>query len=156
VRDAIRARHYSYRTEEAYVAWIRRYILFHHKRHPTQMGPPEITQFLTALAVTGRVSASTQNQALAALLFLYREVIGWEPGWLEGIVRARRPQRLPTVLTPGEVQALLSVLSGVMWIVALLLYGAGLRVLECLRLRVKDIDFTRGEIMVREGKGNKD
>jgi integron integrase len=156
VREAVRARHYSYRTEEAYVGWVRRYILFHRKRHPAEMGPPEITQFLTALAVEHHVSASTQNQALAALLFLYREVVGCDPGWLDNIVRARRPRRLPTVLSVAEVQALFSVLTGVKWLIGVLLYGSGLRLLECLRLRVKDVDFTRAEIMVREGKGNKD
>ncbi len=156
VGDAIRARHLSYRTEEAYVHWIKRYILFHQKRHPAEMGPREITDFLTALAVQRRVSASTQNQALAALLFLYREVLGCDPGWLEGLVRAKRPQRLPVVLTRAEVSALFGRLEGVHWIMAMLLYGAGLRLRECLRLRVKDIDFGRNEIVVREGKGNKD
>ena len=156
VRDAIRTRHMSYRTEEAYVHWIKRYIFFHHKRHPAEMGPPEITQFLTSLAVERHVSASTQNQALAALLFLYREVLGCDPGWLEGIVRAKRPRRLPVVLTRPEVTALLGALHGVKWIMAMLLYGAGLRLRECLRLRVKDVDFDRNEITVRQGKGDKD
>ncbi|MBI5503413.1 MAG: phage integrase N-terminal SAM-like domain-containing protein, partial [Deltaproteobacteria bacterium] len=156
VSDALRARHYSYRTEEAYVGWIRRFILFHHKRHPAQMGKPEIERFLTALAVDRRVSASTQNQALAALLFLYKQVMGRDPGWLDDVARAKRPQRLPTVLTRPEVEAILGALDGVSWIMAALLYGAGLRLTECLRLRVKDIDFTRNEILVREGKGNKD
>jgi integron integrase len=156
VRDAIRARHYSYRTEEAYVGWIRRFILFHHKRHPAEMGPPEITQFLTALAVERHVSASTQNQALAAVLFLYQQVLGCEPGWLDDMVRAKRPQRLPVVLTRQEVQALFVVLDGVGWIMAMLLYGAGLRLMECVQLRVKDVEFSRNEIVVREGKGNKD
>jgi len=156
VRDAIRTRHYSYRTEEAYVSWIRRFILFHGKRHPAEMGPPEITQFLTALPVDRHVSASTQNQALAAILFLYRDVMGCDPGWLDDIVRAKRPQRVPVVLTRSEVEALLAVLHGVSWLLAMLLYGAGLRLMECLRLRVKDIDISRNEIVVREGKGNKD
>ena len=156
VRDAIRVRHMSLRTEEAYVHWIRRYIVFHRKRHPWEMGPVEITQFLTALAVERRVSASTQNQALAALFFLYRAVFGRDPGWLEGIVRAKRPQRLPVVLTRPEVSRLLAALNGVNWIMAMLLYGAGLRLRECLRLRVKDIDFSRNEIVVRQGKGDKD
>jgi integron integrase len=156
VRRSIRARHYSLRTEEAYVAWIRRFILYHRKRHPKEMGPPEITAFLTSLAVERRVSASTQNQALAALLFLYRDVLGCDPGWLEGIVRARRPRRLPVVLTRDEVERLLSTLRGVNWIMGTLLYGSGLRLMECLRLRVKDLDFQRREILVREGKGNKD
>jgi len=156
VRDAIRARHYSYRTEQAYVAWIRRFILFHRKRHPAEMGKAEIERFLTSLAVDRKVAASTQNQALAALLFLYKVVLEREPLWLEEVVRAKRPVRLPVVLTRHEVQELLAVLDGVPWILGLLLYGSGLRVMECLRLRVKDIDFTRHEVLVREGKGNKD
>ncbi|MFI5395830.1 MAG: integron integrase [Candidatus Binatia bacterium] len=156
VRDAIRTRHMSLRTEEAYVHWIKQYILFHHKRHPAEMGPAEITQFLTALAVERHVSASTQNQALAALLFLYRQVFGRDPGWLAGLVRAKRPRRLPVVLTQSEVSALLGVLEGVNWLMVMLLYGAGLRLRECLRLRVKDVDFTRNEIIVRQGKGDKD
>ena len=156
LRDAIRARHYSLRTEETHVAWIRRFILFHHKRHPADMGPPEITLFLTARAVDRHVSASTQNQALAAILFLYKEVLGRDPGWLTDVVRAKRPQRLPVVLTQPEVEALLVFLDGVSWIMAMLLYGSGLRLMECLRLRVKDIEFTRNEIVVREGKGNTD
>jgi integrase len=145
VRDAIRARHYSYRTEEAYVGWIKRFILFHGKRHPAEMGPPEITRFLTALAVQRHVSASTQNQALAAVLFLYKDVLGGDPGWLSDIVRAKRPERLPVVLIRGEVAALLAVLDGNAWLMAKLLYGSGLRLIECLRLY---------EILVREGKGN--
>jgi len=156
VRDALRMRHYSYRTEEAYVGWIRRFILFHRKRHPAEMGPAEITQFLTALAVERHVSASTQNQGLAAILFLYKDVLGCDPGWLDDIVRAKRPERLPVVLTRQEVQSLIGKLDGVSWLMAMLLYGSGLRLMECLRLRVKDIDFTRNEIVVREGKGNKD
>jgi len=156
VHQAIRARHYSYRTEEAYVGWIRRFILFHHKRHPGEMGSEDIERFLSALAVDRQVSASTQNQALAAVLFLYRDVLHRDPGWVEGIVRAKRPHRLPVVLTAAEVEALLHRLSGASWIMATLLYGAGLRLMECLRLRVKDVDFARGEIFVREGKGNTD
>jgi integrase len=141
VRETIRIRHYSIRTEEAYVSWIKRYILFHGKRHPLEMGEDEITQFLSALAVDGQVSASTQNQALCALIFLYRHVLGQNFCWLADVVRAKRPQRLPVVLTRPEVRALLGALEGVHWIMASLLYGAGLRLLECLRLRVKDIDF---------------
>lgn len=156
VREAIRARHYSHRTEEAYAGWIRRFILFHGKRHPAEMGKMEIEQFLTALAVKRNVAASTQNQALAALVFLYKDVLERDPGWLDCVVRAKRPKRLPTVLTRTEVEALLAALDGVSWIMAMVLYGSGLRVTECLRLRVKDIDFTKGEILVREGKGNKD
>jgi integron integrase len=156
VREATRMRHYSIRTEEAYVGWIKRFILFHDKRHPLEMGEAEITRFLSALAVQGQVSASTQNQALCALVFLYRYVLGQNLGWLDEVVRAKRPQRLPVVLTRPEVKALLSTLDGVHWSMASLLYGAGLRLLECLRLRVKDIDFASHQILVREGKGNKD
>lgn len=156
VRAAIRVRHYSLRTEEAYVQWIKRFILFHGKRHPLEMGEQEITQFLSALAVEGHVSASTQNQALCALLFLYRHVLDQNIGWLDDVVRAKRPQRLPVVLTRPEVRTLLGALAGIPWIMAQLLYGAGLRLLECLRLRVKDIDFSTNQILVREGKGNKD
>ena len=156
VRDAIRTRHYSYRTEEAYVGWIRRFILFHNKRHPAEMGKAEIQQFLTALAVKRNVAASTQNQALAALLFLYKDVLECDPGWLDDVVRAKRPQRLPVVLTRQEVEGLLAALDGVPWIMAMLLYGSGLRLMECLRLRAKDLDFARNEILVREGKGDKD
>jgi integron integrase len=156
VRDAIRTRHYSYRTEEAYVGWIKRFILFHGKRHPAEMGKAEIEQFLTALAVDRHVSASTQSQALAAVLFLYKDVLGCDPGWLDDIVRAKRPERLPVVLTRAEVGALLAALNGVRWIMAMLLYGSGLRLQECLQLRVKDIEFSRNEILVRRGKGKKD
>ncbi|MGH7960736.1 MAG: integron integrase [Candidatus Binatia bacterium] len=156
VRAAIRTRHYSLRTEEAYVQWTKRFILFHGKRHPREMGEKEISQFLTALAVNGHVSASTQNQALYALLFLYRHVLNQNVGWLDDVVRAKRPHRLPVVLTRQEVRALLGVLDGVQWSMANLLYGAGLRLLECLRLRVKDIDFSTNQLVVREGKGNKD
>ncbi|MGH8056403.1 MAG: phage integrase N-terminal SAM-like domain-containing protein [Candidatus Entotheonellia bacterium] len=156
VRDAIRVRHYSMRMEEAYVSWIKRFILFHGKRHPLEMGENEITQFLSALAVHEHVSASTQNQALCALLFLYRHVLDQHMGWLEDVVRAKRPQRLPVVLSRQEVKGLLETLEGVHWIMASLLYGAGLRLLECLRLRVKDIDFSSHQIVVHEGKGNKD
>ncbi|HXQ24021.1 MAG TPA: phage integrase N-terminal SAM-like domain-containing protein, partial [Candidatus Acidoferrales bacterium] len=123
VRDAIRTRHYSYRTEEAYVGWIRRFILFHGKRHPADMGKAEIGQFLTALAVKRNVAASTQNQALAAILFLYKGVLGRDPGWLDDVVRAKRPQRLPVVLNRQEVEALLAALDDVAWIMAMLLYG---------------------------------
>jgi integron integrase len=149
-------RHYSMRTEEAYVSWIKRFILFHGKRHPLEMGEDEITRFLSALAVRGQVSASTQNQARCALVFLYRHVLGQKLGWWEEVVRAKRPQRLPVVLTKPEVKALLSTLEGVHWLMASLLYGAGLRLLECLRLSVKDIDFASHQMVVREGKGQKD
>jgi len=156
VRAAIRLRHYSLRTEETYVHWIKRFILFHGKRHPGEMAEQEIAQFLTMLAVDGHVSASTQNQALNALVFLYRHVLQLDVGQLENIVRAKRPQRLPVVLRKHEVKALLDALEGVHWIMGHLLYGAGLRLMECLRLRVKDIDFSANSIVVREGKGNKD
>jgi integron integrase len=156
VRDAVRVRHYSHRTEQAYVGWIRRFILFHRKRHPAEMGEEEIRRFLTALAVEREVSASTQNQALAALLFLYREVLGRDPGWINDVVRAKRPQRLPVVLTRSEVARLLAALDGTMWIAAMMLYGGGLRVIEALRLRVHDLDLERGEILVRHGKGGRD
>jgi integron integrase len=157
VREAIRTRHYSRRTEEAYVYWIRRYIVFHRKAHPSTMGAADISAFLTWLAVRQHVSASTQNQALSALLFLYRHVLGIEVGPLEQQVpRARTPERLPVVLSREEVTAVLKHLTGTMKLVAVLLYGAGLRLRECLELRVKDIDFDRREIVVRQGKGQKD
>ncbi len=156
VRAAIRVRHYSRSTEKAYVGWIRRFILFHGKRHPDRMAADELTRFLSHLAVVGMVSASTQNQALSALLFLYRDVLGRELAWMDEIVRARRPARLPVVLARGEVAALLRELHGVERLMASLLYGAGLRLLECCRLRVKDIEFSRGELLVRDGKGGKD
>jgi integron integrase len=156
VREAIRARHYSRRTEKAYVAWIRRYILFHGKRHPLEMGGPEVTRFLTSLAVEGHVAGSTQNQALSALLFLYREVLGQELPWLDDIVRAKRTARLPVVLTRDEVRTVIRQLRGVHRLMAILLYGAGLRLLEAARVRVKDVDFARNQIMVRGGKGDKD
>jgi integron integrase len=156
VRDAIRMRHYSLRTEEAYVRWVKRFILFHGKRHPLAMGGQEVSQFLSSLAVQGKVSASTQHQALNAIIFLYREVLGRDFGWLQEVVRAKKPKRLPVVLSKEEIQALLRELRGVKWLMATLLYGAGLRLLECLRLRVKDIDFARNQIVVRAGKGAKD
>jgi integron integrase len=156
VRAAIRARHYSRRTEEAYVDWIRRFILFHGKRHPLTMGAPEVSSFLSSLAVRGKVSASTQNQALSALLFLYREVLERDLPWLEDVVRAKRPRRLPCVLTRDEVRAVLDQLEGVPRLMVLLLYGAGLRLLECAHLRVKDVDLGSNQITVRAGKGNKD
>jgi integron integrase len=157
VRAALRARHYSRRTEEAYVAWIKRYIFFFHaKRHPAEMGASEVTRFLSSLAVDGRVAASTQNQALSALLFLYRDVLEADLPWLDGIVRAKRPERLPVVLTRDEVRAVLQQLEGVPRLMACLLYGAGLRVLKCCRLRVQDVDFATNQIVVRAGKGDKD
>jgi integron integrase len=144
------------RTEEAYVGWARRFILANGKRHPREMGSREVEAFLTRLATQGRVAASTQNQALSALLFLYRQVLGQELPWMEEIRRAKRPTRLPTVLSRDEVATLLSELSDATWLMAVLLYGSGLRLLECLRLRVQDIDFARREITVRNGKGGKD
>jgi integron integrase len=156
VRAALRLRHYSRRTERAYVGWTRRFILFSGKRHPSEMGESEISGFLSHLAVAGKVSASTQNQALSALLFLYREVLRRELPWMDEIVRAKRPQRLPTVLSREEVAALLREMKGVEHLMASLLYGAGLRLLECCRLRVQDLDDSRGEITVRDGKGGKD
>ena len=156
VRDALRLRHYSRRTERAYLGWIRRYIVFHAKRHPAEMGAAEVSRFLSSLAVEGRVSASTQNQALAALLFLYGPVLGVELPWLDELVRAVRPERLPVVLSRDEVRAVLLVLRGTPRLMAVLLYGAGLRLLECARLRVKDLDFAANQIVVRSGKGDRD
>ena len=145
----------SLRTEEAYVGWVRRFIRAHNLRHPRTMGAHEVEAFLTLLATRDQVSASTQNQALAALLFLYREVLEQQLPWMDDIRRAKQPERLPTVLSRDEVQALLAQMSGVTWLLAGLLYGAGLRLMECLRLRVQDIDFVRREITVRHGKGGK-
>lgn len=156
VRERCRVKHYSIRTEKRYIDWIRRFILFHDKRHPSEMGAVEIEAFLTHLAVQGNVAASTQNQALAALLFLYRDVLAIELPWLDGVTRAKKPARLPVVLTESEVRALLSRLDGVHHLIASLLYGSGLRLMEAMRLRVKDVDFERLEITVREGKGGKD
>jgi integron integrase len=156
VRHAIRTRHYSPRTEEAYVHWIRRYIFFHKVRHPADMGKQELNAFLSHLAVKEHVSASTQTQALSALVFLYRHVLERDIGLLEGVVRAKRPGRVPVVLTRGEVRQLLTHLDDVVLLVCTLLYGSGLRLLECLHMRVKDIDFERQEIAVRDGKGHKD
>jgi integron integrase len=144
------------RTVKAYVGWIRRYILFHRKRHPAEMGAGEVTQFLTALAVERKVAASTQNQALGALLFLYREVLEQDLPWLDDLVRARRPQHLPVVMTRDEVRAVLQHLDGVPRLLALLFYGAGLRLLEGARLGVQDVDFAANLIVVRDGKGAKD
>jgi integron integrase len=156
VREACRVRHYSLRTEDAYVDWVKRFILFHHKRHPLEMGAAQINAFLTHLAVEGHVAASTQNQAFSALLFLYRSVLEVEPGLIEGVIRAKRPERLPVILTRDEVRAVLGRLDGVPRLVALLLYGAGLRILDALRLRVQEVDFARMEMLIRHGKGGKD
>ena len=156
VRDRLRLKHYSIRTETQYVHWIRRFILFHDKRHPANMGAAEVEAFLTHLAVEGRVAAATQNQALSALLYLYREVLSIELPWLDNVVRAKTPQRLPVVLTRQEVNTVLDGMSGVYGLMARLLYGTGMRLMECVRLRVKDVDFERAEIVVRDGKGAKD
>ncbi len=156
VRDAIRVRHYSIRTEDAYVGWAKRFILFHGKKHPSAMGAEEVNAFLTHLAVEGKVSASTQAQALSALLFLYRHVLDDRLPWLDDIVRARKPKRLPVVLARDEVRCIFAELTGPPRLVAALLYGAGLRLMEALRLRVKDLDFIARLIVVRDGKGQKD
>src|SRR5919112_290542 len=156
VRRCLRLRHYSIRTERAYVDWIKRFILFHGKRLPVEMGSDEIRQFLLHLAVSKAVAASTQNQALSALLFLYRDVLGVELPYVEGIERAKRPSRVPVVLTRGEAEHVLSLMSGAYRLMAGLLYGSGLRLMECVRLRVKDIDFGYRQITVRDGKGEKD
>lgn len=156
VRRAIRRKHYSYRTEMAYLHWIRRYILFHDRRHPLEMGEAEVAAFLTHLAVDRTVSASTQNQALSAVLFLYKQVLECDIGLVQGVTRAKRASRIPLVMTREEVQSLLSRLKGKEWLMASLMYGSGLRVMECLRLRVKDVDFGFSQIMVRDGKGKKD
>jgi len=156
LRACLRTHHYSRRTEEAYSGWVRRYILFHGKRHPKDMGAAEVGAFLTDLAVRRKVSASTQNQALSSILFLYRHVLGREMGEMQYLVRAQQPRRLPLVLTRREVSRILSHMEGPTLLMASLLYGAGLRLLECCRLRSKDLDFDRREILVRQGKGHKD
>lgn len=156
IRHAARLRHLATSTEKAYVHWAKRFVLFHGRRHPQDMAEPEVNAFLTHLAVHEHVAASTQNQALAALLFLYAKVLGRPLERMEGIVRAKRPKRLPAVLTPDEVRRVLECMTGEHWLVAMLLYGAGLRLLEALRLRVKDIDMTHNVLTIREAKGNKD
>ena len=157
VRAAIRYKQYSYRTEQAYVGWIKRFIFFHNKRHPSEMGASEIESFLTHLAVKRNVSSSTQNLALSAILFLYKEVLKYELPWMENFSRAKRPKRLPVVLTRDEVSAVLQAISNPLHrLVLSLIYGSGIRVAECLNLRVKDLDLERLELIVREGKGNKD
>ena len=156
VRDKIRAKHYSIRTEEAYLHWMKRFILFHRKRHPRDLGAKEVEAFLSHLAVAGNVSASTQNQARSALLFLYKEVLQVDLPWLTDIVSAKRPTRLPVVLTQSEVAELLAHTSGTSGLILRMVYGTGMRIMECMRLRVKDIDFERAEITIREGKGFKD
>lgn len=156
VRERIRVKHYSIRTERQYTQWIKRYILFHGKQHPQDLGASHLEAFLTHLATEENVAASTQNQALAALLFLYREVLSMDLPWLENVTRAKKAQRLPVVLARHEVQRVLSHMDGVYSLMAKLLYGTGMRLMECVRLRVKDVDFSRKEIIIREGKGNKD
>ena len=156
LREALHSRHYSRRTEQSYCHWVKRFFYFHNIRHPAEMAEPEINAFLTHLAVKEKVSSSTQNQALSALLFLYRHVLGREVGDLGEVIRARKPKRLPVVMTREEVKAVLADLAGDKWLMASLMYGAGLRLMECLRLRVQDVDFARNEILVRDGKGAKD
>ncbi len=156
VRRTLRTLHYSYRTEQQYLHWLRRFILFHGKRHPSSLGPAEVEAFLTHLAVERKVSASTQNQALSAILFVYQNVLNVELPWLEGIVRAKPSQYLPVVLTPEEVRAVLERMEHPYRLIANLLYGAGLRISEALRLRVKDLNFSYRQVLVRDGKGGKD
>lgn len=156
VRNLIRLKHYSIRTEEAYTGWIKRYILFHNKRHPKDMGEKEIREFLTDLAVNGRVAASTQNQAFNALLFLYRDVLKQEFEDLGNVMRAKKPRKLPVVFSKEEIRKILNQLEDRSWLMGQIMYGAGLRVMECVRLRVKDIDFHYRQIVVRDGKGRKD
>jgi len=156
VRDRLRRKHYSIRTEEAYVDWIKRFIRFHDLRHPAEMGAPEVEAFLTHLAVAGKVAASTQNQAQSAVLFLYRHVLDIELDWLSHVERAKEPKRLPVVLTREEVRAVLDRTKGTIGLMLRLIYGTGMRVMECARLRVKDVDFGRRQIIIREAKGFKD
>lgn len=156
VRDVIRRKHYSFRTEQTYLHWTRRFILFHGKRHPREMAEAEVTEFLTFLAREGQVAASTQNQALSALLFLYKEVLRQEIGWLDQVERVKRPARLPVVLTKEEVRKVFAHLHGTHRLMAGLLYGSGLRLMECVRLRVKDVDFGYAQVVVRDGKGARD
>jgi integrase len=155
VRQTIRARHYSFRTEKAYIGWIRRFIFFYDKQHPANRGTPEVVRFLEHLATVQHVAASTQNQAFSALLFLYGEVLETKLTGLEHVIRAKRPQRLPVVLSRNEVASVLSRLEGIPQLMASLMYGGGLRLLECAQLRVKDLDLIRGELTVRDGKGRK-
>ena len=156
VRHSIRTKHYSIRTEEAYIRWIKEFIIFHNKRHPSELAEVEVSKFLSHLAVDRKVAASTQNQALSAIVFLYREVLNNPLPWLDDLDRAKRPAKLPVVLSREEVRAVLAQLDGPSWLMASLLYGSGLRLMECVRLRVKDIDFSYDQILVRDGKGSKD
>jgi len=156
VRDCIRVRHYSIRTEKSYVDWIRRYIRYHGRRHPRDLGAEHVAAFLSSLATDRQVAASTQNQALAALLFLYKNVLGVELPWMEGVARAKQPRRLPTVLTRAEIVSMLASMDGTFGLMARLMYGSGIRLAECLQLRVKDMELERREVVVRQGKGGKD
>lgn len=156
VRARIRVKHYSIRTERSYLDWIKRFILFHDKRHPDELGEADIAAFLSHLAVARNVAAATQNLALSAILFLYREVLGREIGWVDGVERAQKPRRLPVVFSQEEARAVLAHLDGGKWLMASLLYGAGLRLMECVRLRVKDVELAQRQILVRDGKGAKD
>lgn len=156
VREMIRIKHYSIRTEHAYCAWIKRFIHFHKLRHPEEMGRPEVEAFISDLATHRNVTASTQNQALAAILFLYQEVLGIKLEWMDTFVRAKRPSRKPVVLTREETRSVLSHIDGTAWLMASLLYGTGMRLMECVRLRVKDVDFGYRQITIRDGKGQKD
>ena len=155
-RERMRTLHLALRTEQTYLQWMRRYVKFHNRRHPRDMGPAEVEAFLTHLAADAKVGASTQNQALQALLFLYRQVLGMELPWFDNVTRARRAKRLPVVLSPAEVRSVLSHIDGTSWLIASLLYGSGLRLMEAHRLRVKDLLLERGEIVVRDAKGGKD
>jgi len=156
VREVLRVHHYSISTEHSYIQWIKRFIYFHNIRHPKDMGGNEITAYLTHLAVNGNVSASTQNQALSALLFLYKRVLHLELPWMDNVVRAKASRRLPVVLTRQEVKSLLSRFDGTRWLIYSLIYGCGFRIMECVRLRVKDIDFHYKQIIIRDAKGGKD
>src|SRR5437016_5220316 len=156
VRSVARMRHLSIRTEQAYVQWIRRFIRFHHKKHPREMGESEIRAFISHLAVERGITASTQTVALSALLFLYRDVLKKDLPYVSNIERAQKPKRLPVVFTRDETERIMANLEGVYWLIGALLYGSGLRLMECLRLRVKDLDFTYGQVTVRDGKGEKD
>jgi integron integrase len=156
VRDTLRTKHYSYRTEKSYIDWIKRFILFHEKRHPSQMGPAEVQEYITFLAVERKVSASTQNQALSAIVFLYRYVLGVDMVVPSAISRPGRPERIPTVLSHKEAVQIIGAMDGISQLVAKILYGSGLRIMECIRLRVKDLDFENHQILVRDGKGEKD
>lgn len=156
VRERCRVKHYSIRTEKSYSHWIRRFILFHHKRHPKEMGKLDIEAFLSHLAVEGNVTPSTQNLALSAILFLYREVLEIKLPWMDDVIRAKKKTRIPVVMTPNEVQRVLANMEGKYWLMASMMYGTGMRLMEIIRLRVKDVDIHRREITVREGKGGKD